>query len=257
MIDTITVEKINSVIEDYFKQNSSVTIVPAKELMPAFISAGIFAKDIRKGLPIRDVLKELDKTDQLQLIPFVYAERNQPDTYWYFMPIDAPRPTTPYKQDKPSEEKAKVGKILQAKNDEAYVIGLCDTVLELKAYRQKKFDFLLGDLHKDGKTKTELPIDAYYEEIKLAIEYYEDKGEEKDPNVKRREKETVSGMPRSEQRIRYNQRKAKTLPANGIKLIVILNTSFACDDKHKIIRNQESDLATVKKILKDHDPNKE
>lgn len=65
MADLTILNKINRVIESYFKKNTSLTIVPAKKLMPGFISAGIFTKDKKNGLPIRKILRALDKTNQL------------------------------------------------------------------------------------------------------------------------------------------------------------------------------------------------
>ncbi len=249
MVDTIVVEKINSVIEAYFAKNSSINIVPVKELMPDFINAGIFTKDHRKGLPIRKILNALDKADKLELMPFVYAERNEQNTYWYFIPLNAPKPTTPYKQEENNKESEMSSSAIH-KNDQDYVIDLCDKVLGQKAKRQKKFDFLLGDVHKDGKTKTKLPVDAYYEELQLAIEFHEQKSSNPDPNIKRREKITVSGVPRSEQRLRYESRIAKTLPVNGIQLICIESSTFSCDAQNNIIRNEENDIEIVKNELK-------
>jgi hypothetical protein len=57
-----------------------------------------------------------------------------------------------------------------ANRDESYVIDLCDRVLNLKAKRQHRFDFLRGD---SGR---KLPVDAYYEisvDRKLVVEYRE------------------------------------------------------------------------------------
>ncbi len=249
MVDTIVVDKINSVIESYFTTNPTLNIVPVKDLMPAFISVGIFKKDFRKGLPIRKILNELDKSDKLNLIPFIYAERNEQNTYWYFKPINAPVPTTPYKQEE-SSEKTKRSSDPRFKNDQDYVVDLCDIVLEKKAYRQKKFDFLLGDLHKNGKTQTELPIDAYYVELQLAVEFERLFLSESASSSKRNEKETVSGVLRSEQRKRYSLRKAKVLSEQEISLVVILSTDFACDDQDNIIRNEENDIKVVQKALK-------
>ena len=92
MTDILKIESINRVIEAYFDKNTSLTIVPAKELMPAFIEAGIFTKDHKKGLPIRQILRELDRDKQLHLIPFVHPERKEKDTYWYFIPQNAAIP---------------------------------------------------------------------------------------------------------------------------------------------------------------------
>lgn len=248
MVDTTVVDKINKEIETYFSNNTELTIVPVKELMPAFIKAGIFKKDYRKGQPIRQILRELDESTQLQKIPFVFAERNEATTYWYFKPINAPEPITPYKQEEKKNE-AETSSSMRYKSDETYIIDLCDKVLGQKAYRQKKFAFLMGDLHKDEKTKTKLPVDAYYEDLQLAIEFYIKKDLETESANKKAEKNTISGMPRSEQRVRYEQRIAKTLPVHGITLICLSNTDFTCDDNHKIVRNEETDIKIVKKAL--------
>ncbi|MDR2147811.1 MAG: hypothetical protein LBE91_15270 [Tannerella sp.] len=47
---------INKTIEAYFERNKNVDTIRAKMLMPDFIKAGIFAKDHKGGLPIRELL---------------------------------------------------------------------------------------------------------------------------------------------------------------------------------------------------------
>lgn len=47
------IQAINKAIAEYFDLNRDLTVVPAKDLMPTFIAAGIFSKDEKKGLPIR------------------------------------------------------------------------------------------------------------------------------------------------------------------------------------------------------------
>lgn len=79
------IPQINQVIASYFKNNPSVTEVQAKELMSHFIAAGIFNKNHRDGLPIRKILRELDESNKLHLIPYVFPERNAKNTYWYFV----------------------------------------------------------------------------------------------------------------------------------------------------------------------------
>jgi hypothetical protein len=77
------IDPINAVIKHYFEKNKDVDKIPAKDLMPDFIKAGIFEKDHRSGLPIRAVLRELDKNNQLNKIPFVLPERKAKNTNWY------------------------------------------------------------------------------------------------------------------------------------------------------------------------------
>ena len=251
MKDLSKVEKINTVIEEYFKANASLTIVPVKTLMPAFIKAGIFTKDIKKGLPIRLILRELDESNELALIPFVYAERHGEQTYWYFIPTNASTPDVPYKQEKKKVENDPIA--IRANSDETYVIGLCDKVLSLKADRHKRFDFLLGDLHKNRKTKTMLPVDAYYEELQLVVEYKEIQNfrplavhDNEDDD-----EETTKTPTREELRRLYDERRVKVLPKNGISLVVISYADFVFNDKNKIIRMEENDLGIVQKALKD------
>jgi len=84
---TDKVSKINNVIKQFFDQNPSIDKIPAKDLMPEFIKAGVFAKDHRNGLPIRKVLRELDEENELDRIPYVLPERKMKNTFWYFVRI--------------------------------------------------------------------------------------------------------------------------------------------------------------------------
>lgn len=128
--------------------------------------------------------------------------------------------------------------------DESYVIDLCDKVLGLKAKRQHCFSFLLGD---SGRR---LPVDAYYEELKLVIEYCERQHSEPVPFFDRRL--TVSGVGRGEQRKIYDERRKEILPQHDIRLISILYSDFECDSKKRIIRDCQRDKQIVKKILEDY-----
>lgn len=244
------INQINSVIKAYFIDHPTVKIIPAKELMPSLIAAGVFKKDIKNGKPIRDILRTLDTNNQLDLIPNLHAERSGKDTYWYFIPENAEKPSTPYKKEEVSAEKLEAKKERQM-SDESYVIDLCDIVLNQKAKRQYRFYFLLGDMHKDGKSRTEIPVDAYYEEFKLVIEYKESQHNSSEFYSSNQYVKTVSGVNRFEQRKIYDERKRRDLPKNGKKLIEISYAVFDCDFENKIVRNKEQDLKKVEEILKE------
>lgn len=127
----------------------------------------------------------------------------------------------------------------RANSDEFYVIDLCDVVLEEKAVRQAKFDFLKGD---NGR---HLPVDAYYPNKRLVVEYYERQHSE---SVKLFDsKMTVSGVTRDVQRRIYDERRKTELPKHGIDLQVISYSDFGTYKKLK--RNREADLMVVKKLL--------
>lgn len=79
------ISAINQVVDSFFIANYDLDKIPAKDLVPNFISAGIFEKDHRKGLPIRDFLRDLDDKKQLNLIPTVLPERKKVNTNWFFV----------------------------------------------------------------------------------------------------------------------------------------------------------------------------
>lgn len=77
--------RIDQVVRDYFDSHPSVSEIPAKDLMPLFIEKGIFLKDHRNGLPIRQLLRELDTAKQLYLLEQVNVIRRSINRNWYFV----------------------------------------------------------------------------------------------------------------------------------------------------------------------------
>lgn len=124
-------------------------------------------------------------------------------------------------------------------SDEYYVIDLCDEILGLKGLRQYKFNFLTGD------SGVKLPVDAYYPDIKLVVEYHESQHTESTPFFDK--KKTVSGVSRGEQRQIYDQRRKELLPKHGIKLVIISYTDFGFTKR--LVRNHDRDRAIVTEIL--------
>ena len=234
------IAQINQVVAAYFEMNSSVPEVPAKDLMPHFIKAGIFPQDHRDGLPLRKILRKLDDSNQLHLIPFVYADRKATNVKWYFRRNN----TTNYSRPKEVIEKKEKSKATTktTDRDENYVLDLCDEVLNLKGLRQHKFDFLTGD---SGR---KLPVDIYYKEHSLVIEYREYQHTTAVKHFDKPDRMTVSGVHRGEQRKIYDQRRRDVLPANGIELIEIDYSDFI-HYKNKIVRDKEKDLEVVRRML--------
>ncbi len=243
------IEIINEVIELYFEANPTLSIVPVKELMPALIAADVFRKDEKKGKPIRDVLRKLDKTEELHLIPTAHGEEKELGTHWYFVKPGTPKPETAYKQQAPSVKRLEAEQ-LRLLSDETYIIDLCDTVLQKKAQRQKRFPFLLGDYHKDGRTRTQLPVEAYYASLNLVIEYTNREPDTDSDFDEKPKKKTASGVSRDEQRRIYDSRRAEVLPKHGIQLVWISYESFKLDGSNCLVRNAEKDLKTIETLLK-------
>ena len=244
--DNIT--KINETIAEYFNTHK-VDFIAAKDIMPAFINAGIFTKDIKKGLPFRKVLRALDQENALDKIPYIHAERKEKDTYWYLVRKG--------KQFVPIEEtttisKKQLGINKRVNSDESYIINLCDELLNDTASRQHRFPFLLGDFHKDKKSRTKLPVDAFYQNLNLVIEYHEKQQTEEVPDFDKPAIKTVSGVSRDEQRKIYDQRRRDTLLRKNINLIEINYYAFENDSQLNIVRNNEKDIEILQGLLKDY-----
>lgn len=128
--------------------------------------------------------------------------------------------------------------------DEEYIINLCDEVLGIKAKRQYTFDFLLGDVNEKGQRR-KLPVDAFYEPLKLVVEYWEIQHFEDVPIY---EKDTISGK-RSVQRKIYDQRRQELIPKHGLKLLIIPYKDFEHSNNSRLKRNPERDIKIIQNLL--------
>ncbi len=89
------------------------------------------------------------------------------------------------------------------KNDENYVIDLCDKVLKQRASRQRRFAFLTGDPNGKGFA-AKLPVDAYYDKLKLVIEFRERQHTESVTFFDKPDKMTVSGIAANNEKCTMN-----------------------------------------------------
>ena len=76
--------RIKRAVSKYF-ETSTKTKVEAKELMPLFIKDGIFKKDHKDGLPIREFLRYLYEVNHLHVIPQALYEQKEVNKNWYFI----------------------------------------------------------------------------------------------------------------------------------------------------------------------------
>ena len=240
------IAKINEVIAEYFNTHE-VDCIAAKKMMPAFVSAGIFNKDIKKGRPFRKILRALDKENALDKIPAIHAERTEKDVYWYLV-REGKEYTSTEVSSTISKKQLAINK--RVNNDENYIINLCDELLNAAASRQHRFPFLLGDFHRDKKSRTKLPVDAFYQSLNLVIEYRLKQPTEEISDTEQPELKTVSGVSLIEQRKIYNQRRKEVLLRKEINFIEINYYAFEYDSEFNIIRNKEKDIEIVRDLLK-------
>nr|MBC7611750.1 hypothetical protein [Pseudopedobacter sp.] len=76
---------IDQIVFDYFKLHPKVKEIQAKDLMEDFIKGGVFSKDYKDGLPLRDFLKKLEDNDGLDLFKQTKLIRKVENKYWFFV----------------------------------------------------------------------------------------------------------------------------------------------------------------------------
>ena len=77
------VTRINEVVKEYFRSHPEINIIPATNLMPIFIRKGIFLKDTENGLPVRVILRELYKSEKLDLLKDTFVIIEKRSYYFY------------------------------------------------------------------------------------------------------------------------------------------------------------------------------
>lgn len=147
----------------------------------------------------------------------------------------------PARADKLHRPSPRPGRSGRSRRDEEYVVDLCDRILSRDASRQHRFPFLIGD----GGQR--LPVDAYYADLSLVVEYHERQHWEAVPFFDLRR--TVSGLTRGEQRRRYDERRKEVLPQHGIALVVVRSQDLARDRADRLLRDEEYDLAVLRRLL--------
>ena len=239
---------INKAVDSYFKSNPETNSFAAKKLMPALIKDCVFDRDKKNGMPLRQVLRGLDMIGELSSIPRVHAERIGTDVYWYFLREGAEFISNHVSEAPNTKQKRALER---SNSDEVYLMGLLDELLNETGSRKHTFEYLLGDYHQNGKTRTKLPIDIYYVNLKLALEIVEHPERRKNAIESKEEKLTVSGVTRAEQRLKYFYRKKNTLTNKDKAFIEIPLENFEVDDSFQLIRNKENDERELRTLLSD------
>lgn len=135
--------------------------------------------------------------------------------------------------------------IVKMVSDETWIIDLCDKVLGKQAVRQHRFPFLLGDVGRSGRS-VPLPVDAYYPDLNLVIEYHERQHTSSVPHFDKRN--TVSGVSRDKQRTLYDERRRIVLPQHGLQLVVLDYSEFNCTGAGKLVRDNVAEMVVAERL---------
>jgi len=78
--------KMGYVIQKFLEEEKLEDAKP-KDLMPLLIEKGFFNQNHRVGLPLRNLLRDLDAANLLYLIPQVSVIRKEVNRFWCFNTI--------------------------------------------------------------------------------------------------------------------------------------------------------------------------
>jgi hypothetical protein len=84
-MENYDIVKMGYVIQNFLLTEKLINVKP-KELMPLLIEKGFFNQDHKEGLPLRNLLRELNFRNELYLIPQVRADHKEKNIYWFFNP---------------------------------------------------------------------------------------------------------------------------------------------------------------------------
>ena len=133
----------------------------------------------------------------------------------------------------------------RADRDEAYVLDLCDEYLGESGLREHRFDWLRGDPSASGRRAT-LPVDAYWPDLELVVEYRELQHDQPIAFFDKPGKLTVSGVHRGKQRALYDTRRDTEVPAHGLRLATIRPSDLDANSRGRLRRqNRKADFAAA------------
>ena len=129
------------------------------------------------------------------------------------------------------------------RQQERYCARLVMDALGCGSYIENyRFDFLRGDPTLKQPKGVSLPVDAYYPDANLVLEFregqhYGDRFLFRDGRI------TATGQTRKEQRLKYDKRRETVLPARGIRLLIIYD--------YQLVGDYQEDLSFIKEAIKE------
>ena len=186
-----------------------------------------------------------------------WLRKNRPHAHgqpWQFTPEEADAVRRDFRA-RGSQRAATAPRLINAPtsprrdhSDEAYVIDLCEELLQERALRQHRFEWLRGDPGTSGNALT-LPVDAYFQHHALVVEYRERQHFESIGHFDKPDRLTVSGVHRGEQRKIYDRRRESEIPRHGLRLVVIRFDQLAADNRGRLLRQGTNDRGVVASLL--------
>ena len=138
--------------------------------------------------------------------------------------------------------------MVRADRDEDYVIDVCDEILGEPALRQYRFGWLRGDPGRTGR-RVALPVDAYWPDPAVVLEYRELQHEEPNRHFDKPDQLTISGVHRGILRAIYDARRDELIPAHGIRLVVITPHHLDATGRGRLRRTRSYDQPAIERLL--------
>lgn len=128
-------------------------------------------------------------------------------------------------------------------------MDLLDELLGERALREHRFEWLRGDPGPSGQ-RAKLPVDAFYPRHRLVVEYWEYQHDQPSAFFDKRDRLTVSGVHRGEQRARYDRRRQEEIPRHGLRLLIVRARELSCDKRGRLLRDAKHDRVELARLLR-------
>jgi len=99
-------KRIDELIEGWLRATGRDAARP-KDVMPLLIQNDVFPSDHKEGLPLRKLLRELQRSGDLSVMRTVRPERKNKNTLWYFTLREPAGPVEPGPEGKPPPTKGR------------------------------------------------------------------------------------------------------------------------------------------------------
>lgn len=135
---------------------------------------------------------------------------------------------------------------LRENSDEKYVLDLIADIMGENYEWQKRFDTLVGDPGKNAR-RSKLPVDAYFPESNLIVEYREK--QHLQPVGFMDKRITISGISRGEQRKIYDRRKEQWSAENNVNLLIVNYGDLAHKANGRLMRTPDFDKLAISRLI--------
>lgn len=223
-------------VSDHFRDRPGTIKFPAVELMPRLFELNVFPNTYEERSPVEDLLDLMNRNDHISILPWAIGEGDPERLKWSFVFLEGS--SLKELEEKMADEQT--SRFVEL-GDENYLLDLCDEILDQKALRQHKFNFL-------GEGRN-LPFLGFYPNLNLAL-YYQ-KPPQSEVVTRLENINWISGrsLHREKEEEEFLQRCRELLSEKGIQHLEIHHSIFSYNKLKRMNRNLQKDKLTLENLI--------